>query len=152
ARQAEAERRPAALIYYEALVTDHDQGRYAALLRADARLSLTTQPAGANVVVYRYIERDRVLVPGDERYLGRTPIEEVRLAPGSYLVLVKAAGYRDVRYPILLTRGVHHQAEINLYSNDEIGEGFVYVPGGVAILGGDPDAYEALPRQEAQVD
>ena len=105
ARQAEAERRPPVQIYYEALVTDHDQGRYAALLRADASLSLSTNPPGANVTVYRYVERDRVLTPSDERYLGRTPIEGVRLDPGSYLVVIKAAGYRDVRYPLLLARG-----------------------------------------------
>jgi serine/threonine-protein kinase len=151
ARAAEAERRPAVQIYFEALVTDHDQGRYAALLRADARLSLTTHPVGANVVVYRYTERDRVLVPADERYLGRTPIEEVRLDPGSYLVVIKAAGMRDVRCPVLLGRGAHHQAEVNLYTNEEIGDSFVYVPGGTAIVGGDPDAYEPLPRQEVAV-
>ena len=37
---------------------------------------------------------------------------------------------------------------MNLYTNEEIGDGYVYVPGGVAILGGDPDAIEPLPRQE----
>jgi serine/threonine-protein kinase len=151
ARQAESERRPAVQIYYEALVTDHDQGKYAALLRADARLSLSTNPPGAHVTVYRYAERDRVLVPTDERYLGRTPVQEVRLDPGSYLVIVKAAGYRDVRYPVLLARGGHHAGEVNLYTNDEIGEDFVYVPAGPAILGGDADAIEPLQRQEVAV-
>jgi serine/threonine-protein kinase len=151
ARQAEAERRPATQIYYEALVTDHDQGRYAALLRADARLSLGTNRAGAHVTVYRYVERDRVLAPTDERYLGRTPIHDVRLDPGSYLVVIKAAGCRDVRYPVLLTRGAHHSGEVNLYSNEEVGDDFIYVPGGVTTLGGDPDAYEPLPRQQITV-
>ncbi|HEY8039440.1 MAG TPA: SUMF1/EgtB/PvdO family nonheme iron enzyme [Polyangiaceae bacterium] len=152
ARQAEIERRPAVQIYFEALVTDHDQGRYAALLRADASLSLSTSPPGAHVTVYRYAERDRVLMPTDERYLGRTPLHDVRLDPGSYLVIIKVAGCRDVRYPVLLARGAHHAAEVNLYTNEEIGEDFVYVPGGVAILGGDPDAIEPLPRQETAVD
>jgi serine/threonine-protein kinase len=151
ARAAEAERRPASQIYYEALVTDHDQGKYAALLRADARLTITTDPPSANVFVYRYVERDRVLTPADERYLGRTPVAEVRLDPGSYLVVLRAAGFRDVRYPVLLARGAHHRAEVSLYTNDEIGAGYVYVPGGPAILGGDPDAIEPLPRQEVAV-
>ena len=151
ARQAEAERRPPLQIYYEALVTDHDQGRYAALLRADASLSLSTNPPGANVTVYRYVERDRVLTASDERYLGRTPIQGVRLDPGSYLVVIKAAGYRDVRYPLLLTRGAHQTAEVNLYTSEEIGEEFVYVPGGLTPLGGDGDAIEPLPRQEVSV-
>jgi serine/threonine-protein kinase len=151
ARRAEIERQPAEQIYFEALVTDHDQGKYAALLRADARLSLETNPPGANVTVYRYVERDRVLVPTDERYLGRTPVQEVRLDPGSYVVLIRRAGSRDVRYPVLLARGGHHRAEVNLYTNEEVGDEYVYVPGGVAIVGGDPEAYEPLPRQELAV-
>jgi serine/threonine-protein kinase len=151
ARQAESERRPAVQIYYEALVTDHDQGKYAALLRADARLSLSTNPPGAHVTVYRYAERDRVLAPTDERYLGRTPVQEVRLDPGSYLVVIKAAGYRDVRYPVFLARGAHHAGEVNLYTSDEIGEDYVYVPAGPAVVGGDGDAIEPLPRQEVAV-
>ena len=151
ARAAEAERRPATQIHYEALVTDHDQGKYAALLRADARLSIVTHPPSANVFVYRYVERDRVLTPTDERYLGRSPVAEVRLDPGSYLIVLRAAGYRDVRYPVLLARGGHHQAEVNIFTNEEIGSGYVYVPGGTAILGGDPDAIGPLPRQETFV-
>jgi serine/threonine protein kinase/formylglycine-generating enzyme required for sulfatase activity len=151
ARAAEAERRSALQVYYEALVTDHDQGKYVALLRADARLSLRSNPSGANVIVYRYAERDRVLVGGDERYLGRTPLDGVRLDPGTYLVILKAPGFRDVRYPVAVTRGAHHDGEVNLYREDEIGEGFIYVPASVAILGGDEDAYGSLPRQEVLV-
>jgi serine/threonine-protein kinase len=151
ARHAEAERRPAVQVYFEALVTDHDQGKYAALLRAEATVSIATDPPGANVVVYRYAERDRILVATDERYLGRTPITEVRLDPGSYLFVLKAAGYPDVRYPLLLSRGAHHKVDVNLYTSEEIGEGFVYVPGGPAIFGGDADAIEPLPRQEIDV-
>ncbi len=151
ARQAESERRPAVQIYFEALVTDHDQGKYAAMLRAEATLSITTNPAGAHVIVHRYVERERVLVPSDERYVGRTPLRDVRLGPGSYLLVIKAAGYPDVRYPVLLARGGHHHAEVNLYTSEEISDGFVYVPGGGAVLGGDLDAIEPLPRQEVSV-
>src|SRR5262249_8837275 len=37
---------------------------------------------------------------------------------------------------------------IHLRTGEEIGEGFAYVPGGPAIIGGDPEAYDPLPRQE----
>ena len=43
--------------------------------------------------------------PGDELYLGMTPVDGARLEPGSWLVTIKAAGFRDVRYPVLLARG-----------------------------------------------
>jgi serine/threonine-protein kinase len=89
-----------------------------------------------------------VLVPGDEIYLGMTPVDDAKLEPGSWLLTLKAAGFRDVRYPVLLGRGTHHAGDVNLYSDEEIGEGFVYVPGGVALRGGDLEAYEALPRGE----
>jgi len=40
---------------------------------------------------------------------------------------------------------------VNLYTEAEIGDGFVYVPGGPFIMGGDPEAIDALPRQEVHV-
>src|SRR5262249_6086217 len=70
-RVAERERLVAQQVYFEALVMEHDRGKYAALVRADAALSLRSNPRGAHVVAQRYIERDRVLVLADERYLGR---------------------------------------------------------------------------------
>lgn len=149
--RADEERRQAERIYYEALVSEFDVGRYGALLKADSTLSLDTSPSGAAVVAYRYVEKDRVLVATEERYLGRTPLHEARLSPGSYLFVLKRAGYRDVRYPLLLKRDGHHRAEVTLYTDVEIGEGFVYVPGGPFIAGGDPEAYDPLRRAELHV-
>jgi serine/threonine-protein kinase len=151
ARFAEEARAAAELVHYEALVTEHDRGKYTAILRADATLSLRTNPSASHVIAQRFIERDRVLVPADERYLGRTPIRETRLEPGSYLLTIKSPGFRDVRYPILLRRGTHHDGDVQLYTDDEIGEGFVFIPGGITMIGGDEEAYNALPRQEIHV-
>jgi serine/threonine-protein kinase len=152
ARAMEEQRQPAAQAYYEALVKEHDVvGEYSAILKSGARLSLRSDPPGARVVAQRWFERDRVLAPADERYLGVTPLREVKLDPGSWLLTIAAEGFRDVRYPVLLGRGAHHDGHERLYKDAEIGEGFVYVPGGSAILGGDPDAYEPLPRTETQV-
>jgi eukaryotic-like serine/threonine-protein kinase len=151
ARLAEEQRRPAVQVYYEQLVTDHDDGRYLAVMRSGARLSLATNPSGAHVLAQRYFEKDRGLVLADEQYLGVSPVSEAKLDPGSYLVTVKAAGYRDVRYPVLLLRGEHHAGTVNLYTEEEIGEGFVFVPGGPAIIGGDPEAHDSLPRQIVDV-
>lgn len=148
---AEAERRPAAQIYYEALVLEHDTGHFGALLRADARLSLSSNPPGAQVFAQRYTEQDRVLTPGAERFLGRTPLSDVRLDPGSYLIVLKAPGYRDVRYPVALGRGSRHDGRITLYRDDELGPGFIYVPGATVTLGGDPDAIDPIPRQDVFV-
>jgi eukaryotic-like serine/threonine-protein kinase len=148
AMRADEERKDAERIYYEALVSEFDVGRYATLLSADSVISIETSPPGAMVVAYRYIEKDRILIASDERHIGRTPLREARLSPGSYLFIVKRAGYRDVRYPLLLKRGSHHRLEVNLYTEAEIGEGFIYVPGGPFIAGGDTQAYDPLRRAE----
>jgi formylglycine-generating enzyme required for sulfatase activity len=145
ALEAEGERRSAQKVYYETLVSEFDVGRYAALLRADAMLSIDSSVPGAVVLAYRYVETDRVLVPSEQRYVGRTPLREVRLPPGSYLLILKRPGYRDVRYPVQLARGAHYMAEVNLYTEEEVGEDFVYVPGGPFIAGGDLVAPESLP-------
>lgn len=151
ARVAEKQRREASQIYYEALVIDHDDGHYAALLKADASLSLESDPAGALVLAQRYVERDRVLVADEQRVLGQTPLADLRLAPGSYLLTLRHPGYRDTRYPVLLHRGERHEALVNLYRDEEIGEGFIYVPAGKALLGGDPEAIDPIARREVDV-
>ena len=151
ARAAEEHRRVATQVYYEALVGEHDQGHYAAILKSGARLSLRSNPPGAHVIAQRYFERERVLVAGDEEYLGCTPVREARLEPGSYVVTLKAEGFRDARYPLLLARGTHHEGVVNLRTEEELGKDFVYIPGGTAIIGGDSEAYESLPRQEIHV-
>ncbi|MFT3774884.1 MAG: bifunctional serine/threonine-protein kinase/formylglycine-generating enzyme family protein [Minicystis sp.] len=151
AREAEADRRPALKVYYEALVSEFDVGRYATLLRADASISIDSDPLGAVATAYLYEEHDRVLVPIEQRILGRTPVMEHRLPPGSYLIVLRRAGYRDVSYPVVLKRGEQHDAHISLYTDAEIGEGFVYVPGGPFVCGGNPMAPSSLPRCEPDV-
>ncbi|HEY3818343.1 MAG TPA: bifunctional serine/threonine-protein kinase/formylglycine-generating enzyme family protein [Polyangiaceae bacterium] len=148
-RAMQEQRRPASQVYYEALLAEHDiDGEYTASIRATAHVSLRSNPPGAHVIARRYFERDRVLVPGDEIYLGMTPVDHAKLEPGSWLLTLKAAGFRDVGYPVLLGRGSDHDGDVNLYSDEDVGEGFVYVPAGAALLGGDLEAYESLPRGE----
>ena len=151
ARMASEERRKATEVYYEALVAQHDDGTFLSLLRAPAELSVISNPIGAEVVAHRYEEHHRVLVPGPPIPLGTTPVIKKQLEPGSYLLILRKPGYADVRYPLQLPRGASERAEVNLYTPQEIGPGFVYVPGSKVIIGGDPDAIDPLPRQEIYV-
>jgi serine/threonine-protein kinase len=146
--EAEDERRWALKAYYEALVSEFDVGRYNALLRSDAQLSLDSDPPGALVVAHQYQLRDRVLVAVEQRVIGRTPIHEAPLTPGSYLLVLKRSGFRDVFYPAVMVRGEVHAASVKLHGEADIGEGFVYVPGGSFVCGGDPGAPYSLPRNE----
>jgi eukaryotic-like serine/threonine-protein kinase len=151
AEQAATERRKATQIYYEALVSDHDRGRYAAIMCAGASLSVESDPVGARVVIRRYEEDDRRLVPQTAQILGVTPLRAVQLSPGSYVLELSHPGYRDVRHPIVLPRGGRAECRLRMYRDAEIGDGFVFVPGGTFIMGGDPDALNGLPRREVEV-
>lgn len=151
AREAEAQRRVASRVYYEALLRNHDDGRFAALQRAKSHLSLRSDPTGAVVTIERWVERQRVLVRDGARVLGPTPLREVPLEPGSYLITLRAPGRRDVRYPISLERGAHHSGHVRLYSPEVLGPDFVLVPGGRVKLGGDPEAIDPIPHAEYEV-
>ncbi|MEI8258966.1 MAG: SUMF1/EgtB/PvdO family nonheme iron enzyme, partial [Deltaproteobacteria bacterium] len=149
--RAERQRDEASRRYQEAMVRQYDDGSYAALLSANATVSIATPGASAEVVAYRYVEVDRVMRAVHPRALGTTPVRDAKLEPGSWLLVLSAPGFRDVRYPVLCRRGERHEATVNLYTEAQIGEGFVYVPDGPCMIGGDPEAYAPLPHREVLV-
>jgi len=113
----------------------YDDGTLAAFIQGDGALTVTSRPTGVEVVIQRLEDRRGMLTPGEERSLGTTPLDAVPLPMGSYLCVVRHEGFPDVRYPVHVARGQHWQGEVRLRSQDEIGEGFVYVPGGPMIYG-----------------
>jgi len=130
---AEAELRgdAAATAYARALVERYRD----APLPTDGSLTLTSQPAGAEVTLFRYEEVDGVLTPCDETKLGATPFDPVPLPMGSYLCLVRKEGYRETRYPVHITRERAWVGAIRLRTDEEIGDGFVHVPAGPFTYG-----------------
>ncbi len=102
---------------------------------SEGTLTLVSDPPGARGVLYRYVERDGVLVAEEERGLGGTPLGPVTLAAGSYLCVLRKEGFRDTRYPVRIARGGAWEGEVRLRTDDEIGDGFVYVPGGPFLYG-----------------
>ncbi|MCA9573060.1 MAG: protein kinase, partial [Myxococcales bacterium] len=81
---------------HEIFLREHDRGAHAAYLGGEGRLTLHTDPP-AEVDLFRYEERDRRLVPTWERSLGRTPLDGVELAHGSWLLELSAPGCERVR-------------------------------------------------------
>jgi serine/threonine-protein kinase len=149
--EAEARRDSHNAALYRGLVETHDSGQYKSLLLGDGTLSLRTDPPGAEAVLYRYVEEDRLLVPSDARSLGTTPLGPVSLPMGSYLVVLKLEGYRDVRYPVGIGRAEKHLGVVRLFTEEEIGGDFVYVPGGEFIRGGDPESFGGFERSRVAV-
>jgi serine/threonine-protein kinase len=121
---------PIAARQSRAMVELYDAGSFRDRLRGHGRLTLLTSPAKAELWLYPYIEQDRVLVPGEGRCLGRTPLRDVPIPMGSHLIILKYEGYPDVRYPVAIGRSEHHEGYVRFYTTEDIGDDFVYIPGG----------------------
>src|SRR5690606_3887054 len=128
------------------------RGRYAAFLRGEGALTLITEPEGAEVWLFRYTERQRRLALEPQGLLGRAPLRAVTLARGSYLLVIRAPGYRDVRYPVRIGRNEHwmgvrpgarEPSPVLLLPEQSLEPDDVYVPAGWFLSGGDPLASES---------
>jgi serine/threonine-protein kinase len=149
---AEADADRASTIHYAALLRQVDSGAYQARLRGDGRLRVETDPPGARALLFGYEERDLVRVAAHPRDLGRTPVQVDPLPMGSYLLVLRSPGRRDVQVPVHVERLADVSLSIRLRPDSALGPGFVYVPAGETILGGDPQASGPLPRQRVWVD
>ncbi len=151
-RDAETRRDVADQIYFEGLIRRNDDGRYAERLRGDGLMSVSSHPAGAEVWIYRFVERNRIKRATEPRLLGRTPVRDVPVSMGSYLLVLRRDGYRDTRFPLLMSRGETRRVKIRLLTDAQVGEGLVYVPAGSFVMGGDVMAPGSLSRTLKQVD
>jgi serine/threonine-protein kinase len=152
-REGEARRDVEAVDYAEERVRAYDDHRFAALLQGTGALTLETTPDGAEVFAQRFDTRPLIWTLDPPRPLGRTPLSEAPLEMGSYLLTIRAPGRRDTRYPVRIDRGAHWQggAPLPLLSEADIGHGFLYVPGGPFLCGGDEQAGDCTARDERPV-
>lgn len=118
------------------LVREYHDGRYETQLSGDGALTLESTPSGAEVVLFELREVDLRLTPAQPRSLGVTPVQATPLARGSYLVVLRREGYREVRYPVWIAGNRHWTGHVTLRGDAEIGQGFRLVPAGSTILGG----------------
>ncbi|WP_437743463.1 bifunctional serine/threonine-protein kinase/formylglycine-generating enzyme family protein [Sorangium sp. So ce1504] len=160
-RAAEEARDAEAAARAEAFLRAHARERHAVLLRGTGALSLRTDPEGAQVWLLRYVEQGRRLRAEPQGLLGHTPLCEVPLARGSYLLSIRAPGYCEASYPVKIGRGEHWDgvrpggAEpfvVPLLPSEALGEEDVYVPAGFFSAGGDPQAGDGLPACRIWVD
>ena len=145
--EAEARRNGRDVATYCGMASLYDDGLLAEQLKGDGTLALETTPSGAQVTVSTYVPQGKHLELRAEGSIGPTPIRDLAMPMGSYLALIEAPGFRPVRCPILITRQGRVELQIPLHKDEEIGEGFVYVPPGECILGADPDAFRPLPTR-----
>ena len=127
---------------------------FEAYLDGAGAFSLVTDPPGAKVTLYRYVERHRRLVEAFVRELGTTPIVRVPLPMGSYLCTIEHPDREPVRYPFEITRQGHWDGiapgddaptPVWLPPKGWLAADEVYVPAGWFRVGGDPTTPNALP-------
>ncbi|MEZ4471341.1 MAG: bifunctional serine/threonine-protein kinase/formylglycine-generating enzyme family protein [bacterium] len=154
-RLAEAEKRrdPDATAEFLALLRAHDRGQHTAWIAGHGRLTLHTEPAGAEVTIWHVVEEDRRLVAHDPRALGPAPVEGLELAPGGYALHLAVADRPPVILPIRIERHRDWHAgpladpdrAVQLPAGWAADE--AYVPGGWTLCGGDDRAPDSLPRR-----
>ncbi len=141
--------------YLAERVAEYDDGFLTRVRVGTGALTLQTDPPGAEVVCRRV---DRETLPwslGEPTPLGVTPLHEVPLEMGSYVLTLKHPEHADTTYPVFIGRGGHWTSgvrPVGLAPARPAAEGFVYVPAGAFLLGGDPKAQDAAPREERWVD
>lgn len=159
--EAELDHRDQDAARAEELLRIHDRGKHAAFLRGDGRLTLLTDPPGAEVFVDRFVLQQRRLVAVPEGMLGKTPLLEVPLGRGSYLLRIRSPGRAEVKYPVVIERDGHWAGvapgetepfPIYLPNENELGADDVYVPAGYSWIGGDVAAGQSFSRRRLWID
>ena len=126
----------------------YDDGSREAALRGAGSLTLDSAPGGAEVLCQRVRQEGVVWTLEEPIVLGTAPID-VPLDMGSYVLTLRSPGRRDVTYPVHITRGRRWTAgTVRLLTDADIGDDWVYVPGGPFQAGGDPGALEAEPSRQ----
>ncbi|MEL6181518.1 MAG: protein kinase, partial [Myxococcota bacterium] len=149
-------------LHTEALPATHPhRQRFTAYLEGQGALTLTTEPPGAEVHLYRFAERRRRQTPRYLRSLGQTPLIGVSLPMGSYLLVIEREGHLPVRYPVTIGRqghwnptppGSNTPESVRLPPIGSLGPEVVYVPGGWFTAGGDRDQPWSMPERWVWVD
>jgi hypothetical protein len=131
--EAEARRDTRDVAFHGARLAAHDDGAWARRLAAPAGIALRTDPP-CSVSLRTYARRGLVWELGPEEARWSTPAE-VRVAPGSHLLVLEAPGLPPVRYPVHVRRGERWEAALRLPREGEIPPGMRFVPPGPAIVG-----------------
>jgi serine/threonine-protein kinase len=149
--EAERARDSVSQRYYRRLVSRYDDGAWAQLLEGRGTLELTSDRGPLEVELAPLEEHSRVLRPGERVGLGVTPVPPKELAPGSYLLFYRQPGQDEREVPVFMGRTQAIRIHLLARAPDEVGEGFVLVPEGPAIIGGDPIAHGSFDRQVVDV-
>jgi eukaryotic-like serine/threonine-protein kinase len=122
-----------------------DDGRLGPWIDGYGTVTLTTEPAGAEVQAFRIEPRLGQRIAGSGRSLGSTPLRAASLPPGSWILEIRAHGCEVVRYPLVLRRFEDHRPvrpgssepmRLVLPRLGSVGDRACFVPAGFFEAGG----------------
>lgn len=148
---AEREENDRDQLYYLSLLRQYDDGTFLSRIHNSAPVSIYTEPISTGVFLYACVEHDRVVAMRDAQYLGRTPVAEFFTRRGSYMAQLKAPGFPVIHYPIFVQRPDPMGVVVQLPPIHAWRPGFCFIPGGVSLIGGDPEAVDPLPPGRIEV-
>ncbi len=134
-------------VYYRETVEFYNRGIYDDLLKDVGRISVRTSPPGAKIRLARLIEMDHRLMPLMEEDMGFTPQLALKLERGHFMLRLSLRGYRDVIVPVVVDRGELTDVTCRFFTDEEIGQHFLYIPAGSFTMGGDDACYSARQRR-----
>ncbi|HND33571.1 MAG TPA: SUMF1/EgtB/PvdO family nonheme iron enzyme, partial [Myxococcota bacterium] len=135
--------------------------RYSRWLEGGGFVSLHTDPPGAEVEVLLLQPSGRRLREQSLGFLGHTPLREVPLPMGSYVLRLRHPLTEELRYPVQIRRMEHWDGvppgervplPIRLPRRGELPPGLVVVPGGWTTVGRDRQALFVHPGARIWVD
>jgi len=114
------------------------------------RVSTVVLPAG-RVLGATLVLTASPHVPHPESRLGTTPLLLDALPRGSYLAVCGLEGREPVTCPVEVDFGVEASIDVDLFPVGTTPPGFVRIPGGKTLLGGDPEAIGPRPEEEVHI-
>lgn len=151
--QAEAQQDHLNAIYFKALVGQYDeQGRYADFFADEVSLELMITPAPTQTRIARVDEADRRVVEVFECLRTDAPRVRTRLDAGSYVVEATFDDRPSMIVPLSMRRGQPLTLSLRAPSATQCHPGFIYIPEGPYIQGGDPACFDPRPRKNAYLD
>ena len=139
-------------IHYKALIQEMDlEKRYQKLLKGSGTLILNTTPKNAHLTLHLLKENNRILVPEFQASV-QTPATIDKLPMGSYIAQIDLCEHHRATYPLAIDRCATWKGQLQLLPKGTIPEGFIHVPAGPFISGGDPSALNAPPETKLDID
>jgi serine/threonine-protein kinase len=124
-------------VYFEGLVRQYEDGSASRAGGGGGLLTVECSVGEAAVWLARLEEQNRRIEPVGGKSVGATPLREIPLGLGSYLVTMAVPGAPPVRFPVVVKGGGHVRLFVDprALAGQPVDE--VLVPGGPALLGGD---------------